>query len=155
MDNVLGFDFTNKIEDMTPEQMEARIKAGYEYKIPHKIVPIPYIGGKEKVQYKYPEMVALCPATGILDLYTVYIRMVPDKSIPELKSLKFYLMDYKDLPISHEHLCDKLYKEIMKVVKPLQLYIKVETAVRGGIYTDIEKGEISNEINILKKIDSE
>ena len=133
------FDFTKKIEDMTPEQMKARIKAGYEFEIPHKIVAIPYLGTKEVVEYTYPEMIALCPATGYPDTYKLTITFVPTKLLPELKSLKFYLMDYISLPISHEHLADKIYKEIKKTIKPVELRIVLDTSVRGGIYTTIVK----------------
>jgi len=135
----VNFDFTKKIEDMTPEQMEARIRAGYEFDIPHKIVGIPYFAGDERVTYRYPELIGLCPATGFPDLYTVIVDIVPDKKIPELKSLKFYYMDYKDLPISHEHLADKIFNDIKAAVEPKLIKLTLETAVRGGIYTDIVK----------------
>ena len=48
-------------------------------------------------------------------------------------------MDYMKLPISHEHLADKLYKELNYVLEPLTLKISLHTSVRGGIYTDIHK----------------
>ena len=135
------FDFTKKIEDMSQSDLKKRIKKGYSYKIPHNIVCIPYLGTKEIVNYKYPEMIALCPATGYPDTYILNIKFIPNKLIPELKSLKFYLMDFIKLPISHEHLADKIYKEFKNVIKPLKLQVVLNTAVRGGIYTDIIKGD--------------
>ena len=84
------FDFTKKIEDMSEEDLHKRIKAGYGYDIPHKIVSIPYLGTEETVVYRYPEMIALCPATGYPDTYELIIEMTPSDKIPELKSLKFY-----------------------------------------------------------------
>ena len=136
-----NFDFTKKIEDMTIEQMKERIKAGYEYEIPHKIVAIPFLGGKELVTYRYPELIGLCPATGYPDLYEIILEIIPNKLIPELKSLKFYYMDYKDLPISHELLADKIYNDIKKSINPSKFKLILKTAVRGGIYTDIIKGK--------------
>lgn len=133
------FDFTKKIEDMTPEQMEARIKAGYEYEIPHKIVAIPYIGGKTNVTYRFPELIGLCPATGYPDTYELIVEIVPAKLIPELKSLRFYYMDYMSLPISHEHLADKVWCDIKKAIEPESIKVTLKTAVRGGIYTDVVK----------------
>ena len=133
------FDFTKKMEDMTPEQMEERIKVGYEFDIPHKIVGIPFLGGDETVTYRYPELIGLCPATGYPDTYEIIIEIVPDKKIPELKSLKFYYMDYKDLPISHEHICDKIHNELKNTLNPKNIKTILKTTVRGGIYTDIVK----------------
>jgi len=138
----MKFDFTKKIEDMSPEQMEERIRAGYEYEIPHKIVPIPYLGGTEEVSYKYPELIGLCPATGYPDLYVSTIDIIPGKHIPELKSLKFYYMDYKDLPISHEHLADKIFNDVSAAINPKKIKVTLDTAVRGGIYTTITKGTL-------------
>ncbi len=136
------FDFTKKIEDMTPEQMKERIKAGFEYEIPHKIVAIPFLGTDQIVSYEYPEMIGLCPATGYPDTYILTIEFVPDKLIPELKSLKFYLMDYMKLPISHEHLADKIYKDLHAVIKPQHMTVNLDTAVRGGIHTIITKDRL-------------
>jgi len=48
------------------------------------------------------------------------IKSLPDygdqreQKIPELKSLKFYYMDYISLPISHEHLADKIFNDVKK-----------------------------------------
>ena len=61
------------------------------------------------------------------------------KKIPELKSLKFYYMDFKDLPISHEHLCDKIHNELKNSLNPKSIKTTLKTTVRGGIYTDIVK----------------
>jgi len=133
----IKFDFTKKIEDMSPEQLEERIKAGYEYEIPHKIVGIPFFGGDEHVTYRYPELVGLCPATGYPDTYEVIIELTPDKKIPELKSLKFYYMDYISLPISHEHLADKIFNDVKNAIEPKHIKLTLKTTVRGGIYTDI------------------
>ena len=80
----IKFDFTKKIEDMTPEQMEKRIRDGYEYEIEHKIVGIPFLGGDEVVTYRYPELIGLCPATGYPDTYEIIVELVPEKHIPEL-----------------------------------------------------------------------
>ena len=124
--------YTTKIEDMTPAQLKERIRQGYEYKT-KKLVIIPYLGESEVVTYDCPEVIARCPATGIVDIYRLVIDFVPGKYIPELKSLKLYLLDFVDVPISHEHLCSKIYREFKRQVKPKKLYIRLLTNVRGGI----------------------
>lgn len=131
------FKFDGKIEDMSSEKLKERIKEVYNMEMP-KIIPIPYIGKIEEVTYKYPELTALCPMTGIQDLYTITIKITPNEQIPELKSLKFYFLGYKDLPISHEHLCSKIYEDIKKTIDPSELQIDLDVAVRGGIETTIK-----------------
>jgi 7-cyano-7-deazaguanine reductase len=132
------WDFTAKIEDMTEEELKERIEQGYNCVMP-LIISVPYVGTKlATVKYIYPELTALCPMTGIQDLYTLTVEFTPDNFIPELKSFKFYLLAYKDLPISHEHLASKIEKEFRESVKPSNLTLNLDTAIRGGIKTIID-----------------
>ncbi len=126
-----------KIEDMPEEELEKVIGSVMEVEL-SKIRPIPYKGGIEQiVKYVYSELTANCPMTQIQDLYKVTIEFIPDKYIPELKSLKFYFLDYIGLPISHEHIQAKIYKDFKEAVKPKKLKVELDVAVRGGIKTDI------------------
>lgn len=126
-----------KIEDMPIEEIDDLLQKSIEVKL-SPIRPIPYKGEiDEVVVYEYPELTADCPMTRIQDLYTIRITYIPDKYVPELKSLKMYFLDYKNLPISHENLCAKIYKEFKEAVKPKKLKVELEVAVRGGIKTTI------------------
>jgi 7-cyano-7-deazaguanine reductase len=132
------WDFKKKIEDMSPQEVRERIEKAYAQKMP-EIVGIPYVGvDDEVITYIYPELTALCPMTGLQDLYTLEITLEPNKFVPELKSLKFYLMGYRELPISHEHLASKIYEDLERVLAPGLLEINLDTAVRGGIKTIVE-----------------
>lgn len=131
------FPFKNKIEEMTAEEIKQRTEKAINWEM-DKITLLPYIGEvKEEVTYKYPELTSLCPFTGIPDFYEVKIIFTPDKYIPELKSLRFYLIGFRNLPISHEHLHAKIFNEFKQQVKPKKLRIDLSVAVRGGIKTDI------------------
>jgi len=134
------YDFTQKIEDMTDEQVKERISAAFYKEMP-TIRAIPYIGSVEEVTYSYPELTALCPMTGIQDLYNIDIIFTPNTSIPELKSLKFYFLEYRNLPISHEHLCSKIYDDFKNSIQPEDMTIKLAVAPRGGITTNIVRTE--------------
>ena len=135
------WEFGKVMESMTGEQLRARIEEAYNWPMP-KLAPIPYVGEKGiVVTYDNPELIGLCPVTGIADIYRVIIDFVPNEVVPELKSLKFYFMEYLGLPISHEHLCSKIYKEFNDQVKPAKLYVRLITNVRGGVYTTVELGD--------------
>jgi NADPH-dependent 7-cyano-7-deazaguanine reductase QueF len=136
------WDYGTQIEEMDDAALKDRIVEAMAYEIEARIRPIPYVGGEtEIVEYRYPEMTAKCPMTGLRDFYEVVIRFEPDQLIPELKSLKQYFCGYDDLPISHEHLAAKIYREIKEVVKPARLSLKLDTAVRGGIKTVVYLGD--------------
>ena len=135
------FDFGKKMESFTDEQLRERIEAAYNYEMP-KLRIVPYIGEDNNITtYDIGEVVARCPVTGIVDLYRVVVDFIPDQGLPELKTYKYYLMAYVDLPISHEHLTSKIYKEFKEQVKPLELLVRVLTNVRGGIYTSNSIGD--------------
>lgn len=132
------WDFTGRIEDMTEDQLLERVTAAYEAPMP-EIAVIPYVGNTcAAVRYVYKELVALCPMTGIQDLYEIVIDFTPDKYVPELKSLRFYFLAYRDLPISHEHLASKIEKDFKDAVQPDWLAVKLHVAIRGGIKTIVE-----------------
>jgi len=137
------FEFGKKMESFTDEQLKKRIEDAYTYQMP-LIRTVPYVGESGLVvTYDCPEVIGRCPVTGIADVYRVVIDFVPGEKLPELKTLKFYFMGFLDLPISHEHLCSKIYKEFNDQVQPLKMYVRVLTAVRGGIWTNVTAGDLT------------
>ena len=126
--------FYDKIEDMPREELEQRLRESLEKPLP-PIKPMPFRGRDTTVKYRYPELVALCPMTGLPDLYDVFITLIPNGHVPELKSLRKYFVAYKDLPISHEHLCYRIQRDLNEVLKPKYVKVILKVAVRGGIHT--------------------
>lgn len=141
MQSIKNWWFCKKIEDLPLSELSNRIKEVMELDLKNKIVIIPYVGDEEIVEYKTNELIALCPATGYPDIYTLSIKFIPNELIPELKSFKFYLMQYLDIPISHEHLASKIYDDFNSIINPKKLYLELQVARRGGIDTYIYKGE--------------
>lgn len=139
----MKWDYKKVMEGMSDEELEKRIQEAMDLEFKNKIRPIPYVGKiDEIVEYNTEELIARCPITGYPDIYKLTIRYIPYKLIPELKSLKFYFMEYLELPISHEHIIVKIAKEFDKVVKPKSREFILEAAVRGGITTKITLGKL-------------
>jgi 7-cyano-7-deazaguanine reductase len=134
------YEFVDKIEDISPSAIDERQEEIKDIKL-SSILPQKYIykGETAYITYMTDELIALCPATGYPDFYHLEISYIPDENIPELKSLKFYMMDYYNLPIYHEHLASKILEDFVNVVKPINAKIKLSVAVRGGIGTTVEK----------------
>lgn len=55
-----------------------------------------------------------------------------DKTI-ELKSLKKYLIQYRDTVISYERAIDVMYKHLMEAYNPERIRLEIEFRPRGGI----------------------
>jgi len=142
MDEIRKWQPLARMEHATAEEFRRRIEAVMAVILPHaKLTVIPYIGVPEVVEYCSEEVIGLCPVTFLPDLYKIKIRFVPDQYIPELKSLKFYLGDYRELPISHEHFASKVYTEVRAQVEPVKMGLELGVAIRGGIRTTIYVGD--------------
>ena len=102
--------FVDKIEKMSVEEINQRQKDIMKEKLP-EIKPVAFVveGSLTKIQYEYPELIGLCPMTGYPDTYTLRVKYIPNKHIPELKSLRFYFMSFMKMPIFHEHLINKVF----------------------------------------------
>lgn len=55
-----------------------------------------------------------------------------DKTI-ELKSLKDYLLQYRDTTISYERCIDVMYNHLMETYQPFRIRIEIQFRPRGGI----------------------
>ena len=56
-----------------------------------------------------------------------------EKTTIELKSLKEYLLQYRDTIISYERAINVMYKHLMATYKPFRLRLEIQFRPRGGI----------------------
>ncbi|MDD5289310.1 MAG: preQ(1) synthase, partial [Dehalococcoidales bacterium] len=96
-------------------------------------IPFGYAGTATEVVYETQEFTCVCPWTGLPDFGTLTIRYIPDKSLIELKSLKYYLTSYRNVGIIQEHAVNRILKDLVKLVKPLSMTVEAEYRERGGI----------------------
>ncbi|MDO8580339.1 MAG: preQ(1) synthase [Candidatus Omnitrophota bacterium] len=89
------------------------------------------------ITLQIPEFTCICPKTGLPDFATITIDYSPAKSCIELKSLKLYLVKYRNLGIFHEHWVNKILDDCVSACHPR--WAKVEGIVnpRGGIQTTV------------------
>lgn len=99
-------------------------------------------------QYEYPEQesevaidtdefTALCPWTGLPDYGTLHIAYVPAHSCIELKSLKYYLLSFRDVGIVQEHAANRILKDLVALCQPRRMKVTLDYKVRGGIHTAV------------------
>ena len=86
---------------------------------------------------KFPEYSSVCPKTGLPDFGTITIQYVPRKHCIELKSLKMYLLAYRDLGIFYENSVNKMLRDIVAAIDPEWCVVKGEFTPRGGLTTNI------------------
>lgn len=85
-----------------------------------------------------PEYTSKCPKTGNPDFGTITIKYVPDKLCVELKSLKYYILEYRNLGIFYENAVNRILRDFVDACRPLWAKVKGEFNPRGGIRSVIE-----------------
>ena len=83
------------------------------------------------------EFTAVCPWTGLPDYGTLEISYVPDDVCIELKSLKFYLLSFRDVGIVQEHAVNRILNDLVAACKPRSMKITLDYKVRGGLHTSV------------------
>ena len=133
-----AWQFAGKMEGFTDNELKKRIQQGMDKLFEHRIRPIPYLGKVHQViTHTYPELEALCPVTGIHDLYDIKLVYEPNELLPELKSLKFWFWEFRTHPISHEHLAARIYRDLKETLNPRWLNVYLMVADRGEIKTTV------------------
>jgi 7-cyano-7-deazaguanine reductase len=80
-----------------------------------------------------PEFTSVCPKTGLPDFGTITIRYVPDKSCIELKSLKYYFLEFRNAGIFYENITNRILDDLVGMLQPRSLSVITEWKARGGI----------------------
>jgi 7-cyano-7-deazaguanine reductase len=100
---------------------------------------VPYENKAENtwVEIENPEFTSLCPKTGLPDHGLIRIRYMPAQAIIELKSLKYYFLQYRNSGIFYENLCKLILEHLVKKVQPLEMTVEAEFTPRGGLRSKV------------------
>ncbi|GAH81389.1 unnamed protein product, partial [marine sediment metagenome] len=89
--------------------------SGLKEKMP-KLEVLPNQFKNYKITIVIPEYTSLCPRTGLPDDGTITIEYEPDNYFVELKSLKYYILAYRNLGIFYENAVNRILKDFVKAV---------------------------------------
>tara|TARA_Y100001968_G_scaffold182606_1_gene167195 strand:+ start:961 stop:1317 length:357 start_codon:yes stop_codon:yes gene_type:complete len=103
-----------------------------------EIVPNEYGNRDYTIEVSVPEFNCVCPRTGLPDFGTINITYIPNKSIVELKSLKLYMVKFRNIGIFHEHVTNRILDDFTKACKPKKIEITGDFNPRGGIKTIVK-----------------
>ena len=81
------------------------------------------------------EFTALCPWTGLPDYGALTIDYTPSDKLIELKSLKYYLLSFRDVGIVQEHAANRILQDLVDLCHPRAMKVTLDYKVRGGIHT--------------------
>ena len=90
------------------------------------------------IEITIPEFTCVCPKTGLPDFATITVRYVPDEKCVELKSLKEYIVFYRNVGIFHEHVVNKILEDFVHACNPRSAEVTGDFNIRGGIKTVVK-----------------
>lgn len=120
-----------------PRMTEKEAKAGLKEKLP-AIETFPNQFPDYEIRVEFPEFTSICPKTGLPDFGTIAIRYVPKKHCMELKSLKMYLIAYRNLGIFYENAVNRILEDVVKATQPVGATVTGEFNPRGGLTSVVE-----------------
>ena len=121
------------MSDYTPEHA----RAGLDAALP-ALATWPNQFRQYEITIVIPEYTSICPKTNLPDFGTVTIRYVPNELCVELKSLKYYLLGYRNLGIFYENAINRILKDLVAACRPASASVTGEFNVRGGMKSIIE-----------------
>ncbi len=121
------------MSDSTYEGLQSHIP---DLKTPEiEIWDFQYPGSDTAIKISIPEFTCICPKTGLPDFATIEIEYCPEKACIELKSLKEYVLFFRNVGIFHEHLVNKFLQDLVASCQPKWMTINGIFNARGGIQT--------------------
>jgi 7-cyano-7-deazaguanine reductase len=96
-----------------------------------------YPGRDYTIQIVCPEFTSVCPKTGQPDYGTLTFTYIPDRKCVELKSLKFYLQQFRNEGIFYENVTNRILDDLVSVLQPRRMTLVAAFTPRGGITTTV------------------
>lgn len=115
-----------------PEAVEPELLECFDYEYADK----PH-GQAMEIVTTTDEFTSVCPFSGLPDFARVTIKYVPDKLCLELRSLKYYLLSYRDVGIWYEHLVNRMLEDLVAACQPRSMTIEIACNPRGGLASSV------------------
>ena len=88
------------------------------------------------IKFNCPEFTSLCPKTGQPDFATIYISYIPDQYMVESKSLKLFLISFRNLGDFHEDCVNIIMSDLIELLHPRYIEVWGKFLPRGGLSID-------------------
>ncbi|MFO7976928.1 MAG: preQ(1) synthase [Candidatus Hydrogenedentota bacterium] len=111
-----------------PEAIQPELLECFPYEYAGKPV------GKDiEIVTETAEFTSVCPFSGLPDFARVTITYTPGEKCLELRSLKYYLLSYRDIGIWYEHLVNRMLEDLVKACEPRKMKVVIVCNPRGGL----------------------
>jgi len=107
------------------------------FAMPLETFPNPQPGRDYEIAIRYPEFTSVCPKTGLPDFGEIRISYTPDERCVELKSLKYYMLDFRQKGIFYEAVTNQILDDLVAACAPRRMTVVGDFTARGGIFTSV------------------
>ena len=102
---------------------------------PLETFPNPRPQREFEIAISCPEFTSVCPKTGLPDFGEIRITYVPRDRCIELKSLKYYFIEFRSRGIFYEAVTNQILDDLVAACRPRRMTVVGDFSVRGGIKT--------------------
>jgi len=99
-----------------------------------------------EISIQLPEFTCKCPFSGYLVFAKLNIIYQPNLKVYELKSLKLYINNFRDIKISHEEVVNRIMDDLVNEGSPHWIHLNAAFNPRGNVsmQLDIFSGQKRN-----------
>jgi len=99
-----------------------------------------------EISIQLPEFTCKCPFSGYPDFAKLNIIYQPYLRVYELKSLKLYINNFRDIKISHEEVVNRIMDDLVSAGSPHWIHLNAAFNPRGNVsmQLDIFNGQKKN-----------
>lgn len=99
--------------------------------------PNPHPDRDYVVRIVNPEFTCVCPITGQPDFAEIAIEYIPGEFCVELKSLKLFLVTFRNEGHFHEDVTNRILNHLVEAIDPRRIEVCGTFNVRGGLQTTV------------------
>ena len=122
------FELDRRLATRGQQEIDSQCLLAFDYQYPDQ---------PAEVSIDTEEFTALCPWTGLPDYGTLNVTYIPASKCIELKSLKYYLLSYRNVDIVQEHAASRILEDLVAVCRPRKMKVTLDYRVRGGLHTRV------------------
>ena len=86
-----------------------------------------------RITVEMPEFTSVCPKTGLPDFGKLTLEYQPGDLCIELKSLKLYILAYRNMGIFYENVVNRVLRDVVDAIQPVWARVEGEFTPRGGL----------------------
>ena len=91
-----------------------------------------------EISIQLPEFTCKCPFSGYPDFAKLNIIYQPNLKVYELKSLKLYINNFRDIKISHEEVVNRIMDDLVNEGSPHWIHLNAAFNPRGNVSMQLD-----------------